>query len=193
MWREEGVDILIAEEIKNIFTILTLFSEEDKKKMAATARGGKFAETRVPPKLLKEYYLKEGEEYIRKHKILDFGCGKTQVHVKALQKIGCDVVGFDLSLEDSYQNLCQKYDRVLASSVLNVQPNMECLIYTLLMMYFLVKDDGIIIASYPHYPRYMNLSTEQMVGILWRYFGIKLIYKKNCTFELKKRKDVEVI
>ena len=59
------------------------------------------------------------------------------------------------------------------------------------MMYFLVKDDGIIIASYPHYPRYMNLSTEQMVGILWRYFGIKLIYKKNCTFELKKRKDVK--
>ena len=57
---------------KEIDRLLSLFSKSEKDEMKKLGRGTRDISTRVTPKLLLQYYQNEGQEYIGKHKILDF-------------------------------------------------------------------------------------------------------------------------
>jgi hypothetical protein len=87
-------------------------------------------------------------------RILDFGSGNPPTHGQALRKSGYDVTfhdhgdNFDPNVHDA-NALNQQYDVVLASKVLNVQPNPEALQATISQMAGCVKPNGVLLANYP--------------------------------------------
>lgn len=175
---------MTEDEKKQINKTFALFSNKEKEIVQKTARGGNAPETRATPKLLLEYYQNEGKQYIGEHKILDFGCGHHMYHVNMLREIGCNVEGFDFSIEGSEKVLDRKYDRILAANVLNVQPTSASLHLTLKMMELLLKPDGEIYANYPSFPRKLGLSIPRMLFVIHLYFDSRLIYKRNHTYIL---------
>ena len=105
-------------------------------------------------------------------------------HVKMLREIGCNVEGFDFSIEGSERFLDHKYDRILAANVLNVQPTSAALHLTLKMLKLLLKADGEIYANYPSFPRKLGLSIPHILFVVHLYFDSRLIYKLNHTYIL---------
>jgi len=96
--------------------------------------------------------------------ILDFGCGKDMIHVKALREQGYSVEGFDFSIPNSYVDNVRdkKYDVVYLSNVLNIQPSEQMLSETITSIKLCVKPFGYIIANYPERPRYLEWTTKEM-------------------------------
>lgn len=96
--------------------------------------------------------------------ILDFGCGRHEVHVHQLRRAlpCCGVVGYDLSLPGSERHLSGTYDVVLASNVLNVQTTPHMLRRTLRQLASLARRGAAIIANYPASPRKAGLTVAEI-------------------------------
>jgi hypothetical protein len=112
--------------------------------------------------------------------ILDFGAGNPPTHGMKLRKAGYQIDFYDhgknfdpaVHTRDALQ---KKYDIVLASKVLNVQPNPEALQATLSQMRQAVKPDGVLLANYPE-PRKIEgkggkpLSPADVMKVMEKFF-----------------------
>ena len=109
--------------------------------------------------------------------VLDFGAGKAAMHTKWLKDNGFkNVTAYDFganSIEGvhDWTALARKYDVVFASNVLNVQISMEMLMETLDNIWHVVKNGGKFICNYPSSPRKMDMSANELKGIIQIKFG----------------------
>jgi hypothetical protein len=112
--------------------------------------------------------------------ILDFGSGNPPTHGMKLRKAGYQIDFYDhgdnfdpeVHTKDALQ---RKYDIVMASKVLNVQPNPEALQATLSQMRQALKPDGILLANYPEPRKVMGkgdkpLSPADVMKVMEKFF-----------------------
>lgn len=110
--------------------------------------------------------------------ILDFGCGKDMIHVKALREKGYSVDGYDLSLPETKEfikNRC--YDIIYLSNVLNIQSSEEMLEDLINDVWYRLHHQGFVVANYPKDPRYLGWSTEKMLK--WLQFNFASVVRVN--------------
>lgn len=90
--------------------------------------------------------------------VLDFGSGKLGHHLHRIRDMDINITGYDIGenfdpkIHDE-DALDKRYDVVLASNVLNVQPQISALQLTLYEIQSATKLDGILIFNYPAEPR----------------------------------------
>ena len=114
--------------------------------------------------------------------ILDFGCGKDMIHVKALREQGFNVEGFDFSIPNSYVDYVRgkKYDVVYLSNVLNVQPSEQMLSELITTISLCIKPNSLVVANYPYKPRYLGWDTNEMLE--WLEGKFKMVGKLDKEF-----------
>lgn len=112
--------------------------------------------------------------------VLNFGCGifdrKGEIpHSARLRQHGFLVTNHDIGDHSRHgvpDALERKYDIVMASNVLNVQPNWATLAKTLAEIAAATKPDGKAILNYPRRPRFCpTITEEQMRLTIGVYFG----------------------
>ena len=101
---------------------------------------------------------------LAKKRILDFGAGLAAVQTVLLRKVGLDVTAYDLpenrvegGLHDPYA-LSRRYDIVMCSNLLNVQPDLKHVLEVAWMAAAVLAPDGFCLMNYPSSPRYGRLS-----------------------------------
>lgn len=102
--------------------------------------------------------------------ILDYGCGPARRHVHELQQwceaqgISATVYGLDLadSAEHQQKMLARTFNVVYASNVLNVQPNIPWLNYTLNQLKNYAQTGATVFANYPNNPRKLGWNKATM-------------------------------
>lgn len=109
--------------------------------------------------------------------ILDFGAGLMAIQTKILIDEGYkSVTAYEFEensdpLVHDKLALSRKYDVVMASNVLNVQPSADTLIWTLLQIDGVTKKNGIVLANYPISPRKAGMSVSEMGVLIGDVFG----------------------
>lgn len=92
--------------------------------------------------------------------MLDFGAGNPPTHTDALRADGYDVDAYDhgdnADPDLHVTDLDGDYDTVIASKVLNVQPNPEALDATIQQLRIAAGDDGVVVANYPEPHKVMD-------------------------------------
>ena len=143
--------------------------EEEIKRVTSTARAtGAVGVKAITPRYVSET-SKSGET------ILDYGSGKTPIHTTALQKQGLNVTSYDVGSNvvegvHDVNALQRTYNTVFASNVLNVAPSESFLRKTLSEIKKATSSGGRALFNYPASPRKLNLSTDEMLGIVKEYF-----------------------
>lgn len=112
--------------------------------------------------------------------ILDFGSGNPPTHGMKLRKAGYQIDFYEhgdnfdpqVHTKDALQ---REYDIVMASKVLNVQPNPEALQATLNQMRGAMKPDGVLLANYPEPRKVMGkgdkpLSPADVMKVMEKFF-----------------------
>lgn len=92
--------------------------------------------------------------------VLDYGCGSTAPHVQALDVMGYDIVGYDIGdddvgLVDKGALRRRKYNVVLASNVVNVQPSWAALNTVLDELRLAAGTRGMVIMNLAEDPRWL--------------------------------------
>ena len=94
------------------------------------------------------------QRYVSKNKsILDYGAGKNAIHTKKLRRNGYSVTAWDIGenfnpLLHDRRALSRKYDVVMASNVLNIQPSRQKLKETIAQIASWRSTRGIAIVNY---------------------------------------------
>lgn len=110
--------------------------------------------------------------------VLDFGAGYHGVQTRKLSEKGFKVTAFDLpenmqkGIHDP-EALKKQYPTVMASNVLNVQPNKDSLTSLLDILRGTVAPGGQVVANYPKSPRHANFSDAQMLEMLREKFSVE--------------------
>jgi hypothetical protein len=108
--------------------------------------------------------------------VLDFGAGKQAAHTLRLREAGLDVTAHEFGanvvagLHDP-RALDRKYDTVMLSNVVNVQPRLREAEELLRMARGLIHDDGRVVFNYPETPRKMTATAQDVENAAGRYFG----------------------
>jgi hypothetical protein len=111
----------------------------------------------------------------KSEEVLDFGAGLHGHQTKYLRNKGYNVTAHDLpenmqvGLHDP-QALERTYPNVMASNVLNVQPDKESLSNLLTTLFKIKAEGGKVIANYPKSPRYLNMSEGELANELKNVF-----------------------
>lgn len=103
--------------------------------------------------------------------ILDFGAGRSGLHVKFLRERGLNVTGYDCGVnhcDDIHDAdaLSRQYDIVYASNVVNVQPTVPDLIRILDTIETCVKPGGVFFCNYANNPRKCDTLTDDDITAL---------------------------
>lgn len=107
--------------------------------------------------------------------ILDFGAGKKAIHTKRIRRSGYNVSAWDIGdnfnpkIHDAAA-LKRRYNVVLASNVLNVQPSRQKLKETITQIVSLIANRGMAIINFPENPRH-NIVTDKGVYLLLKKYG----------------------
>jgi len=108
--------------------------------------------------------------------ILDFGAGRTAMHAQAMVADGYMVLAHEFG--DNVDPkvhcqlaLCNKYNVVYASNVLNVQSDKAMLVETIKQVKKCMKWDSVFFANYPLDPRKSGLTTQEVHDILSEHFS----------------------
>ncbi len=110
--------------------------------------------------------------------ILDYGAGKDAIHTLKLRRLGFKLVAWDIgqnfnpNLHDR-KALTHKYPVVMASNVLNVQPNRERLRQTITEIANAIAPGGVGVVNYPKTPRYSDLNDSQVIFLLAKHGIVK--------------------
>ena len=122
------------------------------------------------------------EQIVKKESfVLDYGCGTTERHVEQLKGKGFEkIFGYDLSLPRTLINRLRKYDVILLSNVLNVQPTEEAIRFLIAELKTMLKKTGFIIANYPDTPRKAGLSQLKLLGIIEKVFDTEKVDSELC-------------
>ena len=107
--------------------------------------------------------------------ILDFGSGPQALHTQRLRSKGfTDVTAWDIGdnfnpeIHDKYA-LTRQYDWVMASNVLNVQPDRARVLMVIDLL--LMVTGGNLVVNYPRAPRKPGLTTAGFRNVLDFYFN----------------------
>lgn len=145
-----------------------MISLEEKQAAMKTARSaGAVSGKAIVPRVVRSMAFKD------ETCILDYGCGKDQLHVLSLRSEGYVAYGYDFSLPESKSNLGASYDIVYLSNVLNVQSSLGMLFETLQEVRNLTwkAANGKAVINYPASPRKLGINVTSMENILKTYFG----------------------
>lgn len=111
--------------------------------------------------------------------LLDFGAGSKSPHTAKFLQMGYDAVAYDQPewADETHDPnaLDYTYPYVLASNVMNVQPNAECLEDLVNLFYELVQPGGYLIANYPKDPRYAPYTPAQLRDYIEDVFGSEAV------------------
>lgn len=131
----------------------------------------------------------------RGQSVLNFGCGGTDgrgriPHAVRLEKAGLVVTNYDVGTHAAHADadaLERQYDVVMASNVLNVQPNWASLARTLAGIASATKPDGKAVMNYPRKPRrWIQASEDQIkttVGFYFRNVQVAPVNSEGPIFE----------
>ena len=163
--------------------------KEDRQRMVNSGRaGGSIDKDPVAWR----HAAKEIEPY---HEILDYGAGKNARQTKKYQAEGFNVNAWDLpenqatTLHDP-QALRKRYDYVVASNVINVQPNISSVKNVLDEIYSVVNPGGKVVLNFPSSPRNSNLTPAGLEKMLNRIFeGVRKVdgTTSSPVFEARRR------
>jgi hypothetical protein len=166
-WRESapsGTDLVGGAATGS--ALAGLFSGTTTPKMIASGRAGGVFKNRTTK--VSQYV---DQNISKDQDILDFGAGLHGIQTKKLREKGFNVTAFDLpenmqpGLHDP-EALKKQYSTVMASNVLNVQPNRESISSLVDTLLDTTRSGGQVIANYPKSPRYGNLSSTDMLELL---------------------------
>lgn len=163
------------------------FSNEEIAQVTKTARAtGCIGEKAIIPRIVPDFCTTGLE------RILDFGCGKHQIHVKQLLDEGLFVIGYDFSIPESYWTLEDKWEIIYASNVLNVQTDISMLRRTLRQISDILIPGGTFLCNYPQ-PRHLPIDPYGLQGELEMFFfGVEKLkqhkghYIWHCTGEAER-------
>ena len=140
----------------------------------------------LTPKMVRAYVDKnKGKDGTS---ILDFGAGRTAMHAQAMVADGYMVLAHEFG--DNVDPkvhcqlaLCNKYNVVYASNVLNVQSDLAMLNETLKQVKKCMKYGGVFFANYPLSPRKMDgMSAKKMDFFLRKHFkSVKIVCGTNAA------------
>ena len=148
--------------------------------MNKTARSnGAVGQYAIVPEIAKEKALSLVNYYGSREKIriLDYGAGPKAIHARALRKLGFNVTAWEIgeNFNKRYHDqdaLCHSYEIIYASNVLNVQPNVECLIETLKQLRDIQYRNAWCIVNYPNTPRKLpEFKTTHIHALLLAIFS----------------------
>ena len=126
--------------------------------------------------------------------ILDFGAGRTALHAQAMVADGYMVLAHEFG--DNVDPkvhcqlaLCNKYNVVYASNVLNVQSDEAMLVETIKQVKKCMKYGGVFFANFPLEPRKMDMNAGQLQELLQQHFSSAVIVggKKNAPVFLMEK------
>jgi SAM-dependent methyltransferase len=150
-----------------------MYTKDQKDKAMKTYRSrGAIGKNAQVPKYLYENFLSSCRNSKTDWHILDYGCGKEQLHVKFFQSQGFNqILGYDFSIPNSKEFLrIDSFDIIYASNVLNVQDSCAMMEETLSEIVNLLKSGGLFIANYPMSPRKSNLNLIEVQMLLSKFF-----------------------
>jgi hypothetical protein len=157
--------------------------------MNRTARsGGAVGRLPVVPAFVASLALARG-----RRRVLDYGSGPKARQAAWLRrahrswKVTAWDIGanFDPEVHDR-RALRRKYDVVMASNVLNVQPTNVALGETIHELYGLVRQGGALVVNYPSSPRRIpDLDIAGITGLLAARFGKVTHYRKGVMVARK--------
>ena len=160
-------------------------SENDRKDMMSTARSrGAVGKNAILPRFISEIPA------LKKHLILDFGCGSKAIHVEMLRERGYEFVyGYDLSVIENPNYVhpdetAIPWHLVYASNVLNVQPSLTALRCTMCKLSDFARY-GVAYLSYPKSPRKMGIEISEMKNHLSPFFKAVAHFKYRNTVIFK--------
>ena len=160
-------------------------SEGDCCEMRRTARSrGAVGQNAILPRFISEIPA------LKKHLILDFGCGPTAMHVEMLRSRGYEFVyGCDLSEIENPNYIhpdesAIPWHLVYASNVLNVQPSLTALRCTMCKISDLIRY-GVAYLSYPKSPRKLGIDVDEMKDHLTPFFKAVTHFKYKNTVIFK--------
>lgn len=123
-------------------------------------------------------------EIVEEKSILDFGCGGKALQVRALASVGYNIVGYDWPSDENDESaraqgyrdsvadgaldpdaLEKKFDFVLASNVLNVQPTWPCFNQTMELIVRCLEKKGTFICNLASTPRAFRTEDGSWRGI----------------------------
>jgi len=163
--------------------------KEDRQRMVNSGRAGGFI---GKDPVTWRHAAKEIEPY---HEILDYGAGKNARQTKKYQAEGFNVNAWDLpenqatTLHDP-QALRKRYDYVVASNVINVQPNISSVKNVLDEIYSVTNPGGKVVLNFPSSPRNSNLTPAGLEKMLNRIFeGVRKVdgTTSSPVFEARRR------
>lgn len=108
-------------------------------------------------------------------KILDYGAGPKAIHTEMLRNQGLDVTAWEIGKNfvkgvHDINALKRTYDIVYASNVLNVQPSKKYIEKVVSRISKLVRPGGKFVCNYPISPRKSDVSAEELIELLIKYF-----------------------
>ena len=131
--------------------------------------------------------------------ILDFGAGPQAYHTQGLRMLGFNATAWDVGgnfvegVHDPHA-LERTYDIVMASNVLNVQPNLAILHAVIRELFHLVAPGGVLVCNYPESPRRIPVKRAAIKELLesrFRYVediagypGVLACYKRRYKEEV---------
>lgn len=129
----------------------------------------------IPPK----YIIRMALKFLLKHPnslVLDYGAGKDPKIAKLLKNKGFSVVAHDIGDNQTHQHhkkaLNNKYDLVIAHNVLNIQDDKSMLNKSLEQIKDVLKPGGLLIASFPDYPKELDVNRKEFMEIFKLHFSV---------------------
>ena len=154
---------------KRIRYSLKDMGEEDRKKMVSSGRAGGFI-GKDPVA-----WRHASKLFEKTDRVLDYGAGKNARQTKKYLEEGYDVTAWDLPENQATsvhfpEALRRRYDYVVASNVLNVQPNPSSVKNVLDEIYNVLDPGGKVVVNFPSSPRNNNLTPAGLEKLLHRIF-----------------------
>jgi 2-polyprenyl-3-methyl-5-hydroxy-6-metoxy-1,4-benzoquinol methylase len=130
-----------------------------------------------------QYIVKVLPNYINcEDTILDFGAGTDTFGAKTLHEKGYNVTSWDIGKNTvpgnhSVDALDKKYDVIVCSNVLNIQPSEKDVVNLLSLLSNLLDIGGRLFCNFPRKPRYNGYTTKRLETTLQMLFVVKTLAK----------------
>lgn len=152
-----------------------MYSIEQILKMNATARYSGATVNHIPMAWCLFLAMTDQIIFPKPCRVLDFGAGKRMIHTNMMRALREDYqfdafeIGNNITTEHT-TCIDNSFGFVVASNVVNVQPNTDALYHVFNMMRRATKIGGFVLFNYPKSPRHAGLSTPELLEIACRVF-----------------------
>ena len=160
------------------------YTSAELKALNKTSRsGGAVGQKAIVPRYTISRLLREPDG--KSKAILDYGSGYPPYYTKLMLDLGfTDVTPWDIGdnhpydcpdplvLDEYALRWFDRYDVIMASNVLNVQPDLDRVMQVFHELHMLLKPRGFVVMNYPRIPRKAGLSDKEMLACAEHVFTI---------------------